>query len=305
MGYARNLFKKTSAPILAFLAFGLTANQAMAANYIQLTIINGGSVPLTIERMKEDYCSWNEFNVPVGQIWPNIQPGKFVVIRVTRVDGHGCDGKNGKIQFLFTPPGKGPFSSQLFEFTSGYGLWTGRQANPYPGKLMKTGTGQYSYTTPASKILRVVGKPVGKWEHLCPPGGLRCKVSIKESVSKERSEGTTISRSETSSLTRSISAGIEFKGISVGASAETSKSRTQESAISTANSVATGQERTDEIDIPYKRGKLGVVWRWIITSRMSDGQVIVIKTLSRACTAYDQAPNFLPNSKQAIDSCQI
>jgi len=157
--------------------------------------------------------------------------------------------------------------------------------------------------------LRVVGRPVGSWVYFCQPGGLQCRRKITASITTGDETTETRSLEVTKAIEKELNAGIEVKlgekGVAkLGASVKTSSSVATSDAISIARSKSEAEGMEQEVDIDYTKFKVGVVWRWQVSTKFSDGRTVVIKTTSFACTEYAESPKYLPNTREAIDSCR-
>lgn len=96
-----------------------------------------------------------EGNVRLGSRLGPVAPGRQATIKIARVQGHGCNGKQG--EFAITPSGQRQF--QKFSFSNSGGLALGNVPNAYSGKLSGKSTYDESFTWTMGKKVANTGNP--------------------------------------------------------------------------------------------------------------------------------------------------
>jgi hypothetical protein len=295
---------------------------AEAANRIfNLHLYNADYKPVTFTIMKGGSNCY-EGTPGLGEIFSNIAPGQSATITIARVQGHGCDGKNGQFGIEFDP-GVGHRNIQYFAYSNDGGLWLHPTTNAYPGKLSPKGsyprnvqlTGvharfpnseSYTYSTFA-RPKPVAGRPVGEWQ-------LICQGYCNETVTKEISNSTTREKSQSSETTEAVSialeAGLDFPG---GGSAKTTMTASQEKKVgqSMSESISRGETNTKGKNVVITATDmrdLGIfgVWQWIAKTSVRTGaqvEQIVVTTDKLTCTADASPPTYLPGAPQDIQAC--
>ena len=111
--------------LLAFLTFALSLGQALAYDRIfNLTLTNGLNVPVTWTIHPGSCYEGTGVLYPGGLVHGPVAPGASVTLTMARVQGHGCDGEQGKFQIesSFTypdiPEGSRGWHWQAFDFSN-------------------------------------------------------------------------------------------------------------------------------------------------------------------------------------------
>lgn len=180
--------------VLAFLTFALSLGQAQAYDRIfNLTLTNGLNVPVTWTIHPGSCYEGTGVLYPGGVVHGPVAPGGSVTLVMARVQGHGCDGKQGKFQIesSFTypdiPEGSHGWQWQPFDFSNDGDLRETYFPNGYSGELTATVTGNrkdYVWTMkdishrlsgPLDARLTMprneVARNVGKWDGGGEDGG--------------------------------------------------------------------------------------------------------------------------------------
>jgi hypothetical protein len=235
----------------------------------------------------------------------NVPPGGKYTMHLSRVGGHGCNGKQGEftLQFNPAPPDR---SQQHFDFSNDDELGlTGGRANPYPGQLSgkNPSDGSYTYTLYKRDAI-VAGKAVGSWKSVCQQ---ICNNSVAIGKSIFNTSETTRSEDVTRAVSISLEAGVDFEGLS----AKTSVTASEEKRIgqSMSESVARGETFSDTrnyIFTPEQMRDLNIfaVWQWIATTPLSDGSTFTVGSNQVTCTRDARAPAYLPGSPEDLKACR-
>lgn len=245
----------------------------------------------------------------------SLLPHQTYAWHINRVQGNGCDGKNGKFKLTFAPAPDTATQSQLqhtvasFTFDNGMNMEVDSKiSNQYAGKLIKTASDKYQYQTSGELKKPVVDKAVGKaqayWDLVCNKA---CTISNTVTVTNGSTHETIKSAEETNSVSKSLTIGVEFPyGVSAEASISSDDSKTQgqsfSSAISSERSSedTKGQEYTPE---DFNRYGIESIWRWIAKVKMQSGKNIIVATNKYTCTPNGDRPKYLPGAPQDIGSC--
>lgn len=296
-------------PRLAGIVFAGTAvfsNQAMAANRIfDLYIENSDSKPVTITISSEDNNCY-EGTPGVGEVFQNVIPKGRVKITLARVQGHGCNGKQGEFSLVFDP-GVGVKTIQHFDFDNDGGLeLTPGRVKVYPGTLSPKNPKDGSYTYSTFKTPDVTaGAARGSWIPICQ--GI-CNSSHATSISNEFTEETRKSTETVRAITTSLEAGVKFEG---AGSVKSKVSTTLETRVGheMAQSVKRGETNTDTsnyVFTPEQMTSLNIfaIWQWVATTDLSNDQQVVVRSNKFTCTPDGEPPTYYPGSPQDIGACR-
>jgi hypothetical protein len=231
----------------------------------------------------------------------NIAPGEKFKITLARVQGHGCNGKNGHFTLEFDPA-VGLKKTQNFAFDNGGSLWLHTTADAYPGLLSaKSGKDEsYTYTTFKNQI--TAGKVTGSWDLVF--GGTINK-NVSKGVSYEKTNTKQVSPEIIKAISVSLESGMEFELASVKASVTASKEKIQRTFMSTTLEGKSSGETLayNKMVEKSKAGKINAVWQWVGSTKMSDGSVILIGTNMFTCTPDFDEPNYLPGDNKDKTLC--
>jgi len=283
---------------------GLLAMPALvAAGNSTLVIRNVDSRVVTVELLKEEHNCY-EGQPPLGTTW-TLKPGAKASMFLSRVQGHGCNGKQGEFALRFTPGADSGETKQRFNFDNNGGL--NRDVGYedfYPGNLsaMEPQTRTYTYTTWRSPVL--AGRAEGHWKLVCQ--GV-CNKEITESVTDSSTKTVTDSSEIIRAVSASLEAGVEFKGIGVSGSLTSSESRRVGREMSESISRGTTNTNTEKIQFSHDEMRalnIFSVWQWAATTTLSDNSTYDVHTARYTCTASGQAPNYLPGTDADVGACR-
>jgi len=293
--------------IMAALTASLMSAQASAASRIfNLHVKNIDSRPVSV-KLTGDYTPLNncyEGTPGIGQDFGNLAPGDQITIRIARVQGHGCNGEQGRFGLLFAPS-DGPREREYFNFNNGGGMVISPFPNSYPGELSpKAQDESYTYTTWQRPVVKA-GKLSGSWVNICQQV---CDEEIRTEVTNSQTNETIDSQETVSAISVSLEAGMDFPG---GANAKSTITGSQEQRASSSLrqevSTGTSKSRTSKVAFSLeqmKENNIFTVWQWTATTRMSSGEQILIKSVVYTCTPNSVAPNYLPGSPQDLQACR-
>lgn len=127
---------------VAAVAFSL--GQASAADRIfPLHIKNGTSQPVTFT-LSRDWHNCYEGQPGIGSVFGPVAPGGQFTMTLARVQGHGCDGEQGKFALV---PSTGHSEEQRFSFSNDGGLGLANKTANYQGWLgIKAADQSYTWT---------------------------------------------------------------------------------------------------------------------------------------------------------------
>ncbi len=298
-----------SALMMSFMTIGLlgiAANQAAAQSRIfNFFIQNIDSAPVTVTLDASWAGTCYEGNPSSGEIFENVPPQGKVKIVLARVQGNGCDGKAGSFQLTFSPK-VGVKEKALFNFDNSGSLWVVPTANQYPGNLgPKGGPSDQSYTyTTFARPKVTAGKPQGSWEFLCQ--GV-CNEEYSNQITNQTTKDTTISEETKTAVSVALEAGVEFEGVgsaktTVTASLEKSVGRSMSTGVLN-SSTTTRTKRV--IYTPEQMNTLNIfaVWQWVAKTKLSNSQMILVKSDKITCTPDGNEPTYLPGSKEDVGAC--
>jgi hypothetical protein len=289
-----------------FVAACLISCAATAHESSTLWLKNIDSQPVTMTLSTENSNCY-EGEPGLGRIWQNLAPGAQVKMTLWRVQGHGCDGDQGEFEIVFDP-GVGAANTQHFDFDNDGGLeLTERPPNPniYPGALVQNGDRVYTYSTHKTEYPSVVGASVGSWKLICQQ---ICNRTLTEQKSKEHNTTTRLSTETTKRIAISLEAGVEMEGVG---SAKTTVESSEEKKIGRemSESVTNGELNIDTSNYVFspeqmKSFDIFAIWQWVATTKLSDGEQIMIGSNKFTCTPDAVTPTYYPGSAQDIKACR-
>jgi hypothetical protein len=270
-----------------------------------LYIKNIDSQPITIKLLTEENNCY-EGNVPLGQIWENLAPGSTIKITLARVQGHGCDGRQGEFTLEFTP-GVGVKTKQHFDFDNGGNLGlTGGYPNQYPGSLSGKNRVNESYTYTTFQHPPVTaGEALGRWSLLCQQ---ICNYSAQDARTTSQTTTKTYSDEEKRAIKTSLESKLEFEGVgSLTGTIETSYEKTIGHSMS--ESFQRGETWTDTrsyVYTPEQMRDLNIfaLWQWIAETKLSTGEIVTVRSPKITCTPDANSPQYLPGMPQDLKACR-
>jgi hypothetical protein len=281
------------------------ASQAHAYRQFDLNIQNVDSKPVTITLLKDIFNCY-EGSPNLGET-ASIPAGGRYTIHLARVQGHGCDGKQGEFGVQFSPGAGDAKDIQRFDFDNDGGLnLSGWYPNRYPGTLMRDpgNPANYVYTTWRPAAVTATGPSVGTWMLMCQQ---ICNRILIDSTTFEHTVTNSTSQEVKTAVTASFNAGVKFDGVEAGGGVST----TQEKTIgqSMADSIMRGQYHTDTqgyVLTPEQMtaNNIFALWLWIATTPLSDGEVIVVPSAMVTCTPDGRKPQYLPGSDADLRACR-
>ncbi len=295
-----------AAAVLAVLFLCAPKDVQAASRVFDLYIKNDDTMPITITLLKDNYNCY-EGDVPLGQIWENLAPGEQIKIRLARVQGHGCDGKQGEFEVQFKPGVSESKTNQHFDFDNSGGLQlSSGHPNQYPGHLSGKNPrdGSYTYTTFRHDKI-VAGPAVGKWSLLCQQ---ICNYSTQDARTTIQTTTKTYTEEEKSAIKASLEAGLEFKGVgSVKSKIETSHEKTIGQSMS--ESFERGETWIDTRNYTYTPKEMidyniFAVWQWIAVTKLSTGEIVTVRSPKITCTSDGAEPKYLPNDPSDLQACR-
>ncbi len=140
----RTLLKTAVAAMFMVTAVLLIHSNGIAANRIfPMHLKNGTTQPVTFTIVMGSCYQGTGYYPPKKLKHGPVPPGGKATITLARVQGHGCDGKQG--YFMINPSGHGG-ESQHFNFNNGGGLAVSNIVNRYDGVLSAKSAVDESYT---------------------------------------------------------------------------------------------------------------------------------------------------------------
>lgn len=292
-------FRRIASVVLVSLGAVGTASTAYAA--FPLILKNNDSIAIRATLSTDDNNCY-EGSPPLGEIMDIPPHGQYRMV-LSRVGGHGCDGRQGEFTVTFkpAPPGK---TDQHFDFSNDNELeLTPGRANPYPGRLVKNGDGSYTYAMYARPAI-TAGPVIGRWSLICQS---ICSNSAAVSQSITKTSETSENEEVTRAVAVSLEGGVEFKGIS----AKTSVTMSEEKKIghSMSESLTNGETFTETrnfVFTPEQMKSLNIfaVWQWVASAPLSDGHVFTLGSNKVTCTPDAQPPSYLPGSPEDLRACR-
>src|SRR3954452_17043935 len=184
----------------------MTAHAAMAS--IPLHIYNSDSRQINV-KISDEIFNCYEGDFPIGHSFNNVLPGQSVTIMLSRVQGHGCDGRQGEFELIFDPAYNN-YRIQHFDFDNDGGLeLSSGRANPYPGTLSRNPDGSYTYRTPRQQAV-TASAPEAGWSLVCQA---ICARTVSYQVISTRTHETRTSEETRSAIEAALTSSLKFKGI--------------------------------------------------------------------------------------------
>lgn len=226
-----------------------------------------------------------------------IQPGGEYKMVIARIQGNGCDGKQGYFDLEFTPS-IGNKYIQKFHFSNGGGLALYQTHNPYPGALLPKSGNSYTYET--------VAQAKARWVLICT--STQCSKSVITSTVESKSETVTLNKTVESALSASVTAGVEYGGFSGGSTAEASTKTTiansMRSCISTSGSKTVEDEGLSKEEL--ERYGITAIYQYVGEIRYG-GETYFIKTEHFTFTTSLDigAPTWLPTDAEDVQHTSL
>jgi hypothetical protein len=290
-----NYFKLTNlAGLLVIMALWMPISTVDAQDRIfQFSIHNPDTDPNSELKVTLTAGSCYEGSMPDGQNY-YIKGGQTLLLGdVARVQGNGCDGKQGYFTLTLSPNPREQ-SQVNFHFSNDGGMAT-YGANQYPGVLNpKVGNG-YTYTSyewpKASKV-------VGRWNLVCAGW---CDKEIKEGFSLTNSSEQTNSSQVTNAVSVALKGGTDFVSVESNASYEKTLTDTFTRIVSGTN---TSEITTRNILSPEQMKSLGIhsMWQWVGDSQY-EGASYTIATTITTCTSSPSPPTYGPFDAEMVGKC--
>jgi hypothetical protein len=301
MNLTQNRFLFRLPGVLSFVSVACMATSAAAEFPLILKNPDTRTVRVTLQT---DDSNCYEGSPPLGEVM-ELPPGGQYRMNLSRVQGHGCNGRQGEftLQFNPAPPNR---SQQHFDFSNDDSLnLTGGRPNVYPGTLSGKNPGDRSYTYTLYKPAAIIaGKAVGSWRNVCQQI-CNNSTAISKSITK------TTERTESEDVTRAVSvsleAGVEFEGMS----ASTSVTMSEEKRIgrSMSQSLARGETFSDTRNYVFTPEQMRdfnifAVWQWVARTTLSDGSTFTVGSNEVTCTRDARPPTYLPGSPEDLKACR-
>ncbi|WAP67090.1 hypothetical protein [Jiella pelagia] len=148
------------------------------------------------------------------------------------------------------------------------------------------------------------GKATGTWIKVCQQ---LCNKLFKTEIVNTSTNRTETSTEVRNAVSATLETGVELGAFSAGGSvtAETEKTTGTTMSQELSTSSMTGSETTvnlsreemEDIDV-------FAVWQWVATTRLSNGNDIVLTTVQYTCTPDARMPRYLPGSRDDIQACR-
>ena len=304
MQVSSGILKISGLVIAGFSALFLAASPAEAYNRIfPLHLKNGANNDPVTFRVSNSGHRCYEGNVPIGrQVGGAVPAGGHVTITVARVQGHGCDGENGVFSIeLSNHPGV----AVSFMYSNDGGMWMPDPNSAAFGELSAKSPNDESYTWETNLRQAVTaGRATGSWIKVCQ--GF-CNKVFKTEITNTTTNTTETSSEVRQAISATLSGGVDLGAFSAGGSvtASTESAVGQRMSQELATSSLSGTDTTIQLSLEQmeERG-LFSVWQWIATTRMSNGNDIVVTTVQYTCTPDARSPRYLPGSDEDIQSCR-
>jgi hypothetical protein len=277
------------------------AFSAQAYRVVHLMIVNPGAVPLSVTLMNDRYNCY-EGRPPIGEVMDLPAGGRYEMT-LARVQGHGCDGKQGEIALQFSPSPAGR-SVQHLDFDNDGGLELQRGwPNEYPGKLVRNPDGGYQYIVWRRPAV-TAERSVGYWRLVCQQ---ICNNTQAMSRSVTRTTEHREDKETINAVSMSLEAGIEFEGL--GAKSSFTVSQEKRIGQSMSESLQRGETFTDTRNYVFTPEQMlqyhiFAVWQWVARTPLSDGSTFIIGSNKLTCTPDAQRPAYLPGSPQDLRACR-
>jgi hypothetical protein len=285
--------------ILAALCIG---NVFAQNRFIGFTIANPGKGNVTVT-VTAGECY--EGAAPSGQRY-NIGPSQNTQFVLARVQGHGCNGKNGLFSLTMNPGADGN-DVQWLAFDNAGVLWRHNIANPYPGTLTMTSANNFTYALVSAKQLKL-GQPTGNWALICSPQctNVVFKKEVTNSIANSSSMSEEIKTAISVSLTEKI--GNDASPVSAELNITASMEATHNKTLS--NEVLNGKLDGSEVTQTWTNEqlaehKIGAIWQWQTSMTAPGGGVVVIKEPIITCTqGPGRRPTWGPMVPMQVDACR-
>jgi len=268
-----------------------------------LRIFNTDSQPITITISNENYNCY-EGDPPIGNSFNNVQPGEYKTIMLSRVQGHGCDGRQGEFELVFSP-GYNGYTVQHFDFDNDGGLeLSSGHPNVYPGRLTRSPDGSYTYFT-ARHAEITASAPAAGWALICQS---ICARSISYQLITTRSTEKRTSEQTRTAIEAALKSSLKFEGVGgIEGSLKTTRERTIGAEM--AETLSRAESNTDTFTFNFdssqmKAPNIFAVWQWTATTKLSDGNVATVRSNKFTCTPDGQAPNYFPGSAEDVRACR-
>ncbi len=267
-----------------------------------LHLVNGARNDPVTFKISAQNNSCYEGDVGVGQqIGGAVPAGGYVTVTLARVQGHGCDGKQGVFAIEMSNQ---PNVLIRFNFDNeGHLQVTNRNSSAFGTLSQKRSDESYVFQTIAKPQV-TAGKAYGQWILVCQQF---CNKTFRQEITNTTTNTTETSSEVKDALSVTLEAGIEFAGGSAGTSITASQERTvgqrMSQELSTAGMTGTDTVVALTLEQMEERG-LFAVWQWVATTRLSNGQAIVLTTVKYTCTPGGESPAYLPGSVEDVNSCQ-
>jgi hypothetical protein len=219
-----------------------------------------------------------------------IEPKKEFKMIIARVQGNGCDGRQGYFDLEFSPS-IGNKYKQSFQFSNSGGLAFVETHNPYPGSLLPKSGNSYTYETFSPLKCR--------WELICT--STQCSNSVVTTEVESMSKTVTLDKTVENALSTSVTAGIDYGAFSGGSTAEASTRTTITNSMKSCISKSGTVEKTDlglSIEALERYG-ITAMYQYVGEIRYG-GQTYIIKTQHYTfTTSLDVgAPTWLPTDDE-------
>lgn len=208
-----------------------------------------------------------------------------------RVQGHGCNGRQGEFLLTFSP-GNGPRVSRAFNFDNdGGAISLSDMANPYPGTLTQAAPKLWIFSTKVG----VREKLVGRWIPMCNAGFCQRRYTSSISSTSGKSESNMAQKVRVSFET-SMKGGLDFGGGGINGSARGSVN-TETNTRNTDQFLSEISDEKSDLDMSQysneymAKNNIAVIWQWVLSNSS-----YTYKTNSMTCTATAAPPNWTPAS---------
>jgi hypothetical protein len=233
------------------------------------------------------------------------QTGIMFTITLARVQGHDCDGKQGRFKLKFDPPDSEGRNIQDFNFDNeGYlALGGGEVANPYAGKLSnKKLGGNYYYNMFVPAFLKA-GPTTGHWSFV---GSNGANVTYKTELTSSKSN--TITEQQKKAMSLAIKTGVKFETpAKTGGSLEVTWTGSTEEVNTIAKTDSEGRSLSETLTVgltldQMEARSIHAIWQWVVSTQMNDGTQLDLRTNHITYTKNGLAPTYLPGSEEDIAS---
>ncbi len=150
----------------------------------------------------------------------------------------------------------------------------------------------------------VAGPAVGVWLPFCQQF---CDEEMTIGITDSTSSTSETSSEVSSAVEVSLSAGIELKGFSAGASRTSTQGKKSGQSLSREVASSRSSKRTKKFPLSPEymaTHNIFSVWQWGAQTLLSDGRLLTVKSQKYTCMPDGNMPTYLPSSPEDIAACR-